>query len=301
MSQRSKVSTVICTPISTSPTPGPLARCFELTRVFRNLARTFIVCFALLFITNTAICQSSEDQLAAHFHAGQQAMQQAQFAKAAEQFKKALALDPTLVEAEVNLGLAYHSLAEYDLAVRHLSKALRTRPNLLAANVIAGADYLKVGAAEKAIPYLQQALKLDPSNREARQALASSYLSQEDFRDAAKEFQEMAENDEDRPEAWFKLGHEYLDLSARLAYRGAHLYPESAWATVLLPIFFFNGAVGMSRRRSIRRHWRSSRNSQVCTFRLVTRCCMAASWRNRNQSSALSCNWASQESRRCLG
>src|SRR5262249_49243211 len=67
------------------------------------------------------------------------------------------------------------------------------------------------------------------SNREARQALASSYLSQEDFRDAAKEFQEMAENDEDRPEAWFKLGHEYLDLSARLAYRGAHLYPESAW------------------------------------------------------------------------
>src|SRR5262249_36681629 len=26
-----------------------------------------------------------------------------------------------------------------------------------------------------------------------------------------------------------KLGHEYLDLAARLAYRGARLYPDSAW------------------------------------------------------------------------
>jgi len=42
-----------------------------------------------------------------------------------------LALDPNLVEAEVNLGLAYQSLSEYDLAVRHLTKALRERPNLL--------------------------------------------------------------------------------------------------------------------------------------------------------------------------
>jgi tetratricopeptide (TPR) repeat protein len=90
-------------------------------------------------------------------------------------------------------------------------------------------DYLKLGSPEKAIPYLQQALKLDPSNRDAAQALASSYLAQEDFRSAAEEFRQMAAMDSDKAEAWFKLGHEYLDLSARLAFRGARLYPESAW------------------------------------------------------------------------
>src|SRR5947208_10372145 len=90
-------------------------------------------------------------------------------------------------------------------------------------------DYIKIGSAAKATAFLQRALKLDPSNREARQALASSYSSQENFRSAAEEFRQVAALDPDKSEAWFKLGHEYLDLSARLAYRGAHLYRESAW------------------------------------------------------------------------
>lgn len=173
--------------------------------------------------------QTPEDQLERSFRAGQEAMKQGQYARAAEDFKKVLAIDPTLVEAEVNLGLAYQSLFEYDLAVRNLTKALRERPNLVAPTVIVGMDYLKLGSPEKAIPYLQQALQLDPSNRDAAQALATSYIGQEDFRSAAGEFREMAAMDSDKSEAWFKLGHEYLDLSARLAFRGARLYPESAW------------------------------------------------------------------------
>ena len=176
-----------------------------------------------------ATCQTSEAQVEQFFRAGQEAMKQRQFARAAEEFKKVLALDPTLLEAEVNLGLAYQSLLEYDLAVRHLTKGLRERPNLVGPTVIVGMDYLKLGSPEKAIPFLQRALKLDPSNREARQALVSVYLGQGNFRSAAEEFRQIAVLDSDKSEAWFKLGHEYLDLAARLAYRGAHLYRESAW------------------------------------------------------------------------
>jgi tetratricopeptide (TPR) repeat protein len=176
-----------------------------------------------------ATCQTTEEQVELSFRAGQEALKQGQFARAAEEFKKVLALDPTLVEAEVNLGLAYHSLSEYDLAVRHLTKGLRERQNLLGPTVIVGLDYLKLGSPQKAAPFLESALKLDPSNREARQALASAYLGQENFRSAAEEFRQIALLDSDKSEAWFKLGHEYLDLAARLAYRGAHLYRESAW------------------------------------------------------------------------
>src|SRR6266705_1464889 len=173
--------------------------------------------------------QTSEAQIEQSFRAGQQALKQGDFAHAAEDFKKVLALDPSLVEAEVNLGLAYQSLFEYDLAVRHLAKALRKRPNLLGPTVIVGMDYLKLGSPERAIPFLQHALKLDPSNRDARQALASSYLGQQDFRNAAEEFRQIAAFDSDKSEAWFKLGHENLDLDARLAFRGARLYREFAW------------------------------------------------------------------------
>jgi tetratricopeptide (TPR) repeat protein len=176
-----------------------------------------------------ATCQTSEEQLEKSFRAGQDALKRGQFVRASEEFKKVLALDPSLVEAEVNLGLAYQSLFEYDLAVRHLTKALRERPNLLGPTVIVGMDYLKLGTPQKAIPFLQSALKLDPSNRDARAALASSYLGQQNFRSAAEEFRQIAVLDTDKSEAWFKLGHEYLDLAARLAYRGAHLYRNSAW------------------------------------------------------------------------
>jgi tetratricopeptide (TPR) repeat protein len=204
-------------------------------KLFRGLcsqcARSIVLGTLLLWLVApaTAAGQASEDQIEAHFRAGQQALEQREFARAADEFKKVLALDPTLLEAEVNLGLAYQALFEYDLAARHLAKALRERPNLLGPNVIVGMDYLKLGSPVKAIPFLQQALKLHPLNRDAREALASSYLGQDNFRGAAEQFRQLALLDSDKSNAWFKLGHEYLDLAARLAYRGAHLYRESAW------------------------------------------------------------------------
>src|SRR5216683_5373990 len=201
--------------------------------VWREMPWVKAIVFISLVVSSiapkAAVCQSSEEQLEVFFRAGQEALRHGEFVRAAEQFKKALALDPSLVEAEVNLGLAYQSLFEYDLAVRHLTKALRERPNLLGPTVIVGMDYLKLGSPEKAIPFLQRALGLDPSSREARQALASAYLGQENFRSAAEEFRQIALLDSDKSEALFKLGHEYLDLAARLAYRGAHMYRESAW------------------------------------------------------------------------
>ena len=146
---------------------------------------TFVLALLWLISPKGGSCQSSEEQVERSFHAGRRDLQDGNFARAVEEFKKVLTLDPTLLEAEVNLGLAYQSLFEYDLAVRHLAKALHERPNLLGATVIAGMDYLKLGSPEKAIPFLQQAVKLDPSSGEARKALASAYLVQENFRLAA--------------------------------------------------------------------------------------------------------------------
>ena len=193
----------------------------------------------LVLLSGGASGQTSEQQIEQYFHRGQQALQQREFARAAEDFKKVLALDPKLVEAEVNLGLAYQGLFDYDSAIRHLGKALKERPNLPGPVLIVGLDYLKLGSPEKAIPFLQRSLNLEPSNRYAHEALASSYLNQESFRSAADQFRQIAVMNPDKAEAWFKLGHEYLDLASRLAYRGARLYPESAWGHRFLGDLFF--------------------------------------------------------------
>jgi tetratricopeptide (TPR) repeat protein len=182
-----------------------------------------------LLMPGFATGQSSEQDIESSFRAGQAALRQGDFVRATEEFKRVLTLDPSLIEAEVNLGLAYQSLLDYDSAARHLAKALQERPNLASLNVIVGMDYLKLGSPEKATPFLRQALKLDPSNRDAHEAMALYHLSQENFRDAAEQFRKVADLDSDKAEAWFKLGHQYLDLAARLAYRGARLYRESAW------------------------------------------------------------------------
>ncbi|MBV9500717.1 MAG: tetratricopeptide repeat protein [Acidobacteriaceae bacterium] len=183
----------------------------------------------LSIIRGAAKCQTTEEQLEQSFHAGQIALRQGQFAAAAKEFQKVLQLDPVLLEAQVNLGLAYQGLLEYDDATHYLVKALRERPNLVGPNVIVGMDYLKLGSPDKGVPFLQTALKLDPSNRDAREALASSYLAQDNFGSSAEQFRRIADLNPDKPEALFKLGHEYLNLVAHLAYRGAHLYRDSAW------------------------------------------------------------------------
>jgi len=194
----------------------------------------------LLWVSSRAASgQTSEEQVEQYFRNGQQALQQREFARAVEDFKKVLAVDPTLIEAEVNLGLAYQGLFDYDSAVRHLGRALKERPNLPGPTLIVGLDYLKLGSPEKAILYLDRSLKFDPSNRYAHEALASSYLNLENFRSAADQFRRIALLNPDKAEAWFKLGHEYLNLASRLAYRGARLYPESAWGHRFLGDLFF--------------------------------------------------------------
>lgn len=189
------------------------------------MGRTRWLFAAALLIPFASIGQDLEST----FRAGQADLQQGQFAQAAQEFKKVLQLEPGLLEAEVNLGLAYQGLLNYNEATRYLVKALHERSNLLGPNVIVGMDYLKLGFPEKGVSFLQAALKLDPTNRDAMEALATSYLEQDNFAGAAGEFRQIAESDPDKAEASFKLGHEYLDLAARLAYRGAHLYPESPW------------------------------------------------------------------------
>jgi tetratricopeptide (TPR) repeat protein len=193
-------------------------------------AATLALTLALWSIApRPATCQTIEEQETAHFHAGQEALKQGDLTQATREFKKVLDLDPSLFQARVNLGLAYHALGEYNLAADNLSIALRQSPNLPGPTVILGIDYLKMGEPEKAIPVLQQALRLEPSNLEGRQALARCYLARQEFRQTADEYRELASLNPDKAEAWFRLGHDYLNLAARLAFRGSHVYLNSPW------------------------------------------------------------------------
>src|SRR6266436_6659705 len=65
----------------------------------RGIAFIFVALWSIA--PRFASCQASEEQVELSFRAGQEALKQAQFVHAVEEFKKVLALDPTLIEAEV--------------------------------------------------------------------------------------------------------------------------------------------------------------------------------------------------------
>ena len=173
--------------------------------------------------------QAVGDQVQAHFRAGQAALKHGDLPEAAKEFKKVLDLDPSLFQARINLGLVDHALGEYSLAASNLSVGLRQSPDLPGPTVVLGIDYLKLGEPDKAIPVLQHALRMDAANLEGRRALARCYLAKADFHDTADEYRQVASLNPDKADAWYNLGHDYLDLAARLAYLGSHLYRDSAW------------------------------------------------------------------------
>lgn len=192
-------------------------------------------------------------ELARHFRAGQEALQAGRPELAVEEFRKVLDLQPGLVEARANLGLAYYLLGEYERATAELSAAARQRPNLVAANLFLGLSHLKLGQPEKAAAPLERVLNQDSSNREARRALASSHLAQDDYRAALKEFRVLFSQESDQAEAWYQLGRDYLQLSTRLAARMASEFRETAWAhrlagDVLALRDFWNDAVSEYRQ-----------------------------------------------------
>lgn len=197
---------------------------------FFSLCTLSLAGAASAILSRPATAQSIEAQVVVHFRAAQQATQAGQLDRAVEEYKKVLRLDPTLIEARTDLGLAYHMLGQYDLSVAELAKAARAKPQLLAANLFLGIGYLKLGLVDKAFPPLERALAADPSNREAHRALAACYLAKDNYREAAKHFQTLFNLEPSKEEGWFRLGRDDLDMARRLTARLSQEYRTSAWA-----------------------------------------------------------------------
>ena len=68
--------------------------------MYHRAIALFTALVLLSLVPATAPCQIAEEQMERSFRAGQMDLQQGQFARAAEEFKKVLQIDPTLLEAQ---------------------------------------------------------------------------------------------------------------------------------------------------------------------------------------------------------
>lgn len=194
-----------------------------------------------------------EDAAATHFRLGQRAIESGNAELAVREFQNALRLDPTLLEAGINLGLAYHLLGEYELSANELAKYLRLRPQILGANVVLGVDYLRLGLPHKAASQFKRALAIDPSNRQAVRGLADCLLAEGDYRGVVVEYRKLWNLESDKEQAWFNLGHDYLNIEEHLTTRVAYERPRTAWARRLAGDFLVERNLWNDAAREYRR------------------------------------------------
>jgi tetratricopeptide (TPR) repeat protein len=164
---------------------------------------TVFLCLLLTFLLETALAQPAvpkASQIRAHMQQAQAALKTKDMEVAAKEFRAVLVLDPRNAEANVDLGVIAFTQSDYRAASAHLRKALAVRPSIAQAQALLGICekrlgdrsaqallensfsklndpklrtqvgmeliglYYQQGASERAVPVVQKLVDLNPDD-----------------------------------------------------------------------------------------------------------------------------------------
>jgi tetratricopeptide (TPR) repeat protein len=116
-------------------------------------------------------------------------------------YRKALRLEPDLVQAHSNLGVAYYSLGLINEAIEEYKLALSLRPFSAEIHTNLGAAHYDQGNIDEAIEEYREALRLKPDTAEIHFNLGLAYKTKGLRNKAIKEFEKVLEIRPDYEEA----------------------------------------------------------------------------------------------------
>ena len=161
-------------------------------------------------VSGVAVAQDHDQIVQSLLAEARVAQSRGDFAQAAEAYRKAVALEPSVPELWANLGLMDHELGMSGEAIQSFKRAIRLNPSLFAPQLFLGIEYLKSKNPEAAIPFLENAEKLNPNDLQAALNLGKAYtLSNHADRavDAYSIATRLTPNDGN---SWLNLGTAYL-------------------------------------------------------------------------------------------
>ncbi|HEY6340051.1 MAG TPA: tetratricopeptide repeat protein [Bryobacteraceae bacterium] len=146
---------------------------------------------------------------------GVMAYQSGDSATAEHAFRQALAAEPAMFEAAVNLGGVLLSQGHLEEALRYNQQAVAARPRDALANAQTGITFFQLGDGDRAEPYLAAAERADPAHFSRPQLfLARIYQMRGDWRAARRELQLCIALHPDDPDVP-RLRREIGELGAR--------------------------------------------------------------------------------------
>lgn len=142
----------------------------------------------------------------AHFNLGLSLETRGLRQKAAEQYRRALAINPDLAQAHSGLGLALAQESRIPEAIVHLREDVRLSPGSSRARKNLAAILVRQGQAAEAIEQLRRAVQLSPTDAVAHNDLGNALAFQGQLDEAVQHYQKVLNIVPDSPEVHNNLG-----------------------------------------------------------------------------------------------
>jgi len=175
---------------------------------------TMVLCAAIAFTGSNmnaiAVAEDPKQTIQSLLAEAHDAQSRRDFSAAAESYRKAVELDPSVPELWANLGLMYHESGKPAEAMHSFKEAIRLNPSLFVPQLFMGIELLGAKNPEAAIPFLERAEKLNPNDLQAALSLGKAYSLSNHADHAAEAYSTAARLAPDDGNIWLTLGTTYL-------------------------------------------------------------------------------------------
>jgi tetratricopeptide (TPR) repeat protein len=172
----------------------------------------FAAGMALFVSGQTVSAQTVSEKMAAHAQAAHAAEQRSDFSTAAREYEYLARMLPRSAEMQSNLGVALYFDHQWDRAIAVFRRAIAINPTLLAPHLFSGVAWYQLSKPDAAVPELEKAIHINASDVIAHTWLGYAYVAQSRYEAAATEFEEACRLAPDNIDAWYALGQSYLQI-----------------------------------------------------------------------------------------
>ncbi|HYE16435.1 MAG TPA: FG-GAP-like repeat-containing protein [Pyrinomonadaceae bacterium] len=158
--------------------------------------------------------QSREEAYRAN-NLGVALLEQFKHREGAEQFRRALSIDPKLTLARINLSIALLNVPDFAGALKEAQAAAAAAPNAPQPHYVLGMVARQQGRVEDAVASFQRVLKIDPLDVGANVQLGQLYAQQRMYAEAVAAFRAAVAEEPYNGTALYNLGTALLRMGRR--------------------------------------------------------------------------------------
>jgi tetratricopeptide (TPR) repeat protein len=197
------------------------------------LALCFTIALTISAVSAVTSAQELSPTLQPLLADAQAAQSRGDFHAAADAYRKATELEPSIPQLWANLGLMDHQLGNSSEAIESFKKAAQLNSSLFVPQLFLGIEYLNGKNPDAALPYLKRAGTLKPGDLQAALSLGRAYSMLDRGGQAADSFWKATEIAPNNGNAWLGLGTAYLQQVEGDARLMTSTYNHSPYVTLL--------------------------------------------------------------------